>query len=209
MRILLIHNKYKQPGGENIVFESEGELLSSNGHLVEHLVFDNSTIQTFVDKFFSGLKVIYNPESARKLREKIEHFKPDIIHVHNFVPLVSPSIFSVAKKFNIPIILTLHNYRLICPSATLVHKGKIYERSVNSVFPIDAIIKGVYRNSKLQTAAVATMVAVHNQLGTWRNKVDFYIALSNFAKEKFKTSGLAIPEERLVVKPNFVQDFGV
>lgn len=208
MRILLVHNKYKQPGGENVVFESEGELLSSNGHLVEQLIFDNSTINTFLDKLLSGLKVIYNPVSARKLREKIQDFGPDIIHVHNFLPLVSPSIFFAAKKSGIPTILTLHNYRLICPSATLVFKGKIYERSIQSVFSIDAVLKGVYRNSKLQTAAVAFMVAFHNLIGTWRNKVDFYIALSQFAKEKFKTSALAIPEERLVVKPNFVPDFG-
>lgn len=208
MRILLIHNKYKQAGGENVVFETEGELLSRNGHSVEHLVFDNSCIQTFLDQCLSGLKTIYNPQSARKLKEKIIQFNPDIIHVHNFVPLVSPSVFFIAKKFNVPIILTLHNYRLICPSATLVYKGKIYERSVHSVFPLDAILKGVYRGSVLQTAAIVIMVAFHNMIGTWRSKVDFYIALSNFAKDKFRSSALAIPEERLVVKPNFVPDFG-
>ena len=209
MKILLVHNKYQQPGGENVVFESESQLLSQHGHFVERLVFDNSTIRTLVDKFLSGLKVIYNPESARKLRKKIENFNPDIIHVHNFVPLVSPSVFSVAKQFNKPTVLTLHNYRLICPSATLVYKGKIYERSIHSFFPIDAIMRGVYRNSRLQTAAIAIMVAWHNFIGTWRNKVDFYIALSNFAKEKFKTSALAIPDDKLVIKPNFVPDFGV
>ncbi|MBI1767592.1 MAG: glycosyltransferase family 4 protein [Bacteroidetes bacterium] len=209
MKILLIHNKYKQPGGEDNVFESEGELLSKHGHFVERLVFENSTIRTFVDEYLSGLKAIYNPQSAWEFRDKIMHFNPDIIHVHNFVPLVSPAIFFVAKEFNIPIILTLHNYRLICPSATLVYKGKIYEQSIHSLFPVDAIMKGVYRNSKLQTAAVAIMVALHNLIGTWKNKVDFYITLSNFAKEKFRTSALAIPEERLVVKPNFVPDFGI
>src|SRR6185436_19068649 len=102
MRILLVHNKYKQPGGENVVFESEGELLSSNGHFVERLVFDNSTIETFYDRLLSGIKSIYNPESSRKLKEKIQSFQPDIIHVHNFVPLVSPSVFYVAKRYHIP-----------------------------------------------------------------------------------------------------------
>jgi len=209
MKILLVHNLYKQPGGENVVFESEGELLSKYGHFVERLVFDNSTIRTFADRLLSGLKVIYNPQGARRLKEKIEHFNPDIIHVHNFIPLVSPSVFFIARKFNIPIILTLHNYRLICPSATLVYNGKIYERSIHKIFPLDAIIKGVYRNSILETAAIAIMVTFHNLIGTWRNKVDFFIALSNFAKEKFRTSALAIPEELLVVKPNFVPDFGL
>ena len=209
MRILLIHNKYKQAGGENVVFETEGELLSSHGHFVERLVFDNSTIRTFMDKILAGWKVIYNPATVRALGHKIAHFNPDIIHVHNFVPLVSPSVFFVAKQFNIPTILTLHNYRLICPSATLVYRGAIYERSIHSVFPLDAIMKGVYRNSRLQTAAMVIMVSLHNLMGTWRNKVDYYIALSKFAKDKFKTSALAIPEERLVVKPNYVPDFGM
>jgi glycosyltransferase involved in cell wall biosynthesis len=209
MKILLVHNKYQQPGGENVVFESEGELLSNHGHFVERMVFDNSTIKTFVDRSLAGLKLIYNPASARALRRKIEHFNPDIIHVHNFVPLISPSIFSVAKEFDVPIVLTLHNYRLICPSATLLYKGKIYERSIHSVFPFDAILKGVYRRSRLQTAAVALMVAWHNLIGTWKTKVDFYVVLSQFAKEKFKTSSLAIPEENLVIKPNFVPDFGM
>src|SRR6478736_9628172 len=136
MKILLVHNKYQQPGGENVVFESEGELLSNNGHFVERLIFDNADIKTIIDKFFSGLKTIHNPVSARMLREKIEHFNPDIIHVHNFVPLASPSIFSVAQEFDVPIILTLHNYRLICPSATLLYHGKIYEKSIHSVFPM-------------------------------------------------------------------------
>ena len=209
MKILLVHNKYQHPGGENVVFESEGELLAKHGHFVERLLFDNASIRTFMDKVKLSVNVIYNPSSAKKLSNKIESFAPDIVHVHNFLPLVSPSIFSVAKKYNIPTILTLHNYRLICPSATLVYKGKIYERSIRSVFPLDAIWKGVYRNSRLQTAAVAIMVAVHNIMGTWRNSIDLYIALSHFAKEKFRTSALAIPEERMVVKSNFVSDFGV
>src|SRR5882672_8526316 len=111
MKILLIHNKYKQePGGETFVFQAEGELLSRYGHFVERLVFDNGKIKTMLDKFFSALKIIYNPESARELRKKIESFNPDIIHVHNFVPLASPAIFYVAKRYGIPVILTLHNY---------------------------------------------------------------------------------------------------
>ena len=209
MKILLVHNQYKQPGGENVVFQTEGELLSRHGHFVERLVFDNAGIKTVLDKVLSGLKTIYNPESARELRKRIERFGPDVIHVHNFVPLISPSILFVAKKYSIPVILTLHNYRLICPSATLFYNDKIYEKSIHSLFPIDAILKGVYRNSRIQTAAVAFMVAIHTIIGTWRTKVDWYITLSGFAKEKFRKSILSIPEDRLIVKPNFVPDSGM
>jgi glycosyltransferase involved in cell wall biosynthesis len=207
MKVLVIHNKYKEAGGEDVVFQAEGALLSKNGHFVETLIFDNSKIKTVIDKFLCGLKVIYNPGSARALRRKIENFKPDIIHVHNFVPLASPSVFFVASKYNIPVILTLHNYRLICPSL-LFHKNKIYEKSIHTLFPIDAILKGVYRDSRLQTAAVVIMTALHAIIGTWRNKVDLYITLTQFARKKFETAAISIPASKLVVKPNFVVDYG-
>lgn len=208
MKILIIHNKYKLVGGEDSVFYTESELLSQRGHFVEHLVFDNGEIKSVFDKLLSGLKVIYNPETARVLRKKIEHLRPDVIHVHNFIPLISPSVFFVAHKYNIPVVHTLHNFRLVCPSATLFYKGKVYEKSISSVFPMDAVIKGVYRNSFFQTLAVAFMTAFHNLIGTWRNKVTTYIALSYFAKDKFVNSALSIPENKFQVKPNSVADCG-
>ena len=208
MKILLVHNKYKHAGGEDFVFQSESDLLRQHGHLIDHLVFNNALIKTVLDKVNSGLRLIYNPTSARVLAKRITEFEPDIIHIHNFVPLASPSILFVAKKFNIPVVLTLHNYRLLCPSATLFHCGKIYENNVRSVFPIDAILKGVYRNSRIQTMAVALMIAFHNIVGTWRKKVDLYIALTHFAKEKFLESSLSIPENKILVKANSVTDYG-
>ena len=208
MKILLIHNKYQQPGGEDAVFKSESDLLSRHGHTVEHMIYDNSIIKTLADKCLSGIRTIYNPVSARAIQKRIEQFSPNLIHVHNFVPLVSPSVLFVANKNNIPVVITLHNYRLICPSATLFHNNRVYEKSIHSIFPWDAVIKGVYRNSIIQTAAVALMTAWHNIIGTWRNKVDLYITLTQFAKEKFRNSTLAIPEEKLIVKPNFVVNMG-
>jgi glycosyltransferase involved in cell wall biosynthesis len=208
MKILLIHNKYKEVGGEDAVFHAEHQLLLKYGHVVEELIFDNSEIKTAVDKLLSGLKLIYNPAAARRVRKKIEEFNPDVIHVHNFVLIASPSVFYVARKFNLPVIVTLHNYRLICPSVTLFHKNKIYEKSMHAVLPLDAIIKGVYRNSRVQTAALAMMTALHSMIGTWRNKVDIYVALTQFARKKFEASAISIPAEKLLVKPNFVTDHG-
>jgi len=206
MRILLVHNKYKHAGGEDSVVRQESELLVSYGHSVEQLIYDNSVIKTPLEKLISGLKTIYSPASAKRIKARILAFQPDIIHVHNFLPLVSPAVFIVAKKFGIPTVLTLHNYRLICPSATLFYNGEIYEKSINTVFPWSAIWKGVYRNSKLQTAVVVLMIAVHHFLGTWKYSIGSYIALTHFAKEKFEHAALSIPEEKLFVKPNFVQD---
>lgn len=209
MRILLIHNKYKQAGGEDGVFNTESELLAGFGHQVEELLFDNSVIDGFFSKVLNGLKFLYNPTSAKIITNKIESFKPDVIHVHNFVPLVSPSVFWVASRYKIPVIFTLHNFRMVCPSATLFHKNFIYEKSLHSVFPIDAVLKGVYRDSVIETAILALGIAFHHAIGTWRNKVDFYIALTSFAKEKFVSARMPLPIEKILVKPNSVQDCGM
>ncbi|ELR71634.1 glycosyl transferase, group 1 [Fulvivirga imtechensis AK7] len=208
MNILLIHNYYQQAGGEDYVFETEGKLLSRHGHAVHYLTFDNDTIRTWKDKLAAALGVIYNRKSARRLEKEIRYFNPDIIHVHNFLPLASPAVFMVAKKYGIPVVLTLHNYRLLCPGATLFYRFSIYEKSIRRIFPIDAIWKGVYRNSKLQTAAVALMTAFHRLTGTWKNKIDRYIVLTNFARDKFGQSVLGIPQKKFVLKPNFVGDSG-
>jgi glycosyltransferase involved in cell wall biosynthesis len=208
MRILLLHNKYKYAGGEDKVFEAEGDLLSSHNHQVERLVFDNSLIQTGLDKMLSGIMGVYNFKSANAVDKKIREFKPDILHVHNFFPLASPSIFYVAKRHKVPVVMTLHNYRLICPSALLYHNDRIYEKSLHSIFPIDAVIKGVYRNSILQTAGLAVMTTIHNLIGTWRNKIDKFITLTAFAKSKFLESRVNASPDQFMLKPNYIDDPG-
>jgi glycosyltransferase involved in cell wall biosynthesis len=208
MKILQIHNTYKQKGGEDVVFNAEGRLLLEHGHDVKTLVFSNKNITTFYDKLMAGIRSLFSFKSARLLRESIASFKPDIIHVHNFFPLASPSIFYVAAKHKIPIVLTLHNYRLLCPSAYLFFDNKIYEKSLDKVFPLDAVLNGVYRSSKIQTFSVAIMTAIHNIIGTWKNKITKYIALTEFSKNLFVNSTLKIPAHKIVVKPNFVPDYG-
>jgi glycosyltransferase involved in cell wall biosynthesis len=172
-------------------------------------LFDNLQIKTAKDVFLSGIGSVYNVQSANRIDAMIRFFKPDVIHVHNFFPLVSPSVFFVAAKFGVPVIVTLHNYRLICPSYSLYHDGKIYEKSIHKVFPVDAVLKGVYRESKIQTASTVLMTGIHKLAGTWKNKVDTYIVLTEFAKNKFLDSSLEVPAEQLVVKPNFTDDLGV
>src|SRR5690606_21017073 len=209
MRILLIHNLYQQAGGEDTVFNEEAALLEKNGNVVEKLVFDNREIRTSIDKLLAGLFMIYNPKSAKRIRKKVQEFKPDVIHVHNFVPLASPAVFFVANEFHIPVVMTLHNFRMLCPSATLFYNNKIYERSIGRTFPMHAILHGVYRNSRFQTFGLVLMMAIHKWMNTWRKRVTRYIALTRFAVSKFEQGKLGIAPEQMVVKPNFVQDFGV
>ena len=208
MNILLVHNYYQYPGGEDLVFESEGRLLEENGHHVRFLKFRNTSIRGKIGKLRAAIFCLYNPKSKALLNDAIKQTWPDVIHIHNIFPLASPSILFLAKRYNIPVVITLHNYRMICPSATLYHDGKLYLKSIKKTFPIDAIIKKVYRNSVFQTAMCVTFYGIHKILGTWHKKVDRYITLTNFAHNLFQSSSLKVPESKFVVKSNFVFDPG-
>jgi glycosyltransferase involved in cell wall biosynthesis len=135
------------------------------------------------------------------LRDRIRSFRPDLIHVHNSFPLVSPSIYWEAAKANIPIVQTLHNYRLLCPQAMFLREERVCEDCLGKV-PWRGVLRRCYRNSTTQSAVVATMLGVHQAAGTFRNKVTRYIALNEFCRGKFIAGGL--PAERISVKPNFV-----
>ena len=209
MKVLILHNTYQQRGGEDTVFESELELLKKNDVEVDTLLYDNHEIKSAKDKLLTGLFSFYNPKGKAKLLNKINQFQPDIIHVHNFFPLASPSIFYAAKECKVPIVMTLHNYRLICPSAYLYFDGRIYEDNIHKNFPIAPILKGVYRDSKIQTASLVLMTGIHKVLKTWGKHIDRYITLTNFAKNKFLDSSLGAKPNQFVVKPNFVPDIGI
>jgi glycosyltransferase involved in cell wall biosynthesis len=208
MKILIIHNRYQFWGGEDVVFESELEILRKNGHIIDTLIFDNKNIKTFLDKLIVAVGTVYNIKSKKILKNRINAFKPDVIHVHNFYPIASPSIFFIAKKLKVPIVMTLHNYRLICPSTTLFYNNEIYEKNINHFFPYDAIVNRVYRDSIVETTILALTITVHKLIGTWNSKVTYYIALTEFARNKFLNSSLHVSAEKIVVKPNFVADNG-
>jgi glycosyltransferase involved in cell wall biosynthesis len=209
MRILIIHNYYKQAGGEDTVFHAEAALLEQHGHQVEKLSFSNKDVNTLTEKLEAALGVVYNPRSARIVEQKIRSFRPDVVHVHNFFPLVSPAVFYVARKLRVPVVMTLHNYRLVCPSALLYYKGRVQTENINKVFPLGAIRQKVYRDSAVQTASVVLTTGLHKLLGTWQHKVDRFIALTPGAADMFRNSSLRLRPEQLAVKPNFTEDLGI
>lgn len=204
MRILIAHNRYQQAGGEDTVVEAEGALLSQHGHDVDLLLVDNRDL---ADGILTQIKTAFNATYSRlgraKLREAIKTFRPDIVHVHNFFPQLSPSIYDACADEGIPVVQTLHNYRLICPGALLMRDGNICEQCITGS-PYQAVVYGCYRNSKLGSLAVAHMVATHRRLGTWSKKVSHFIACTEFFKSKFTQAGFS--EDRISVKPNFVLD---
>ncbi len=209
MKILLLHNRYKISGGEDSVFNSEVKMLRDNGNIVDYIVWDNSEIITFRQKVKTAFFSLYNPIARAVIERKIKEFNPDMIHIHNFFPQISPSVFFVADKFNTPVVMTLHNFRLICSNAILYTKGSICEKCVNKVFPFEGIKNRCYRNSYFQTFNVTLMTSFHKLIGTWREKTGRFIALTDFQKEMIVHSSLNLKLENLAVKPNFVSDPGV
>lgn len=203
MKILQVHNRYKITGGEWTVVNHEYELLKKE-HAVEQLIVDNNEeLDSFINKLKLVFSTHYNRSSRESVKKKLLEGNADIMHVHNFFPLLTPSIFDASVEAGIPSVLTLHNYRLLHPNGLLLHNGKIDERSIHGS-AYSCIWDGVYRNSILQTAVVAHMIEYHRKRKTWQEKVDGFICLSEFAKSKFIEAGF--PEHKMYVKPNFVED---
>lgn len=207
-KVIVLHNKYKIPGGEDSVVFNETTLLKQFGHEVEIVYFSNDDIAGLKQKITTGLNAIYSWSANQKISTVIENFKPDLIHVHNTFPKISPSVFYLANEKKIPIVQTIHNYRLVCPGALLLRDEKVCEECVSSKFAYKSIIKKCYRGNAAESAVVATVNFVHNALDTWQNKVSCFIVLSDFAKQKLKSSALQLNEKHFAVKPNFVEDKG-
>ncbi|RYE55471.1 MAG: glycosyltransferase family 1 protein [Sphingobacteriales bacterium] len=198
MTILFIHTYYKDRGGEDIVVEKEQELMQDAGCSVESLNFSNKTF-TFLKFLFAP----FNPISFYKVYKKIRLTKPDIVHLHNWSFAASPSVIWAVRINKIPLVHTLHNFRIICPSATLSYNQKVYTDSIQSYFPWKAIRRRVYKNSLFSTFWMTVCTRLHHLIGTWK-KVDCYIALTNQTKFIFENSYLVLPASRIIAKPNFV-----
>lgn len=200
MKILIVHNRYLQRGGEDVVAEAEVALLRRYGHHVETYIRDNEAICTM-----TGPKLVqqtmWSTRTVKDLNDYTGDFRPDIVHVHNTFPLVSPSLFWAAARQNTPIVQTLHNFRLLCPQAMFLRNNSPCEDCLGTL-PWRGIVHKCYHDSLMQSAVVAGMLSLHRSIGTYRDKVTRYIALNNFCKQKFIEGGL--PADRISVKPNFV-----
>jgi glycosyltransferase involved in cell wall biosynthesis len=202
MRILMLHNRYQFPSGEEVVVKAEQALLESNGHSVRLLEADNSTVEGTFRKAQAALNVVYSQTSKQWIKDTISEFQPDIVHVHNFFPLLSPSVYFACNEARIPVVQTLHNYRILCAIASFYRDGRICEDCLGKPFGWPSVIHQCYRGSRAGSAAVSAMASVHRWLGTWTERVNAYICLTEFARQKFIQGGL--PAKKLFVKPNFV-----
>lgn len=198
----MVHNFYKQSGGEDNVFFNEYNLLISKGHEVKKYSVSNESINesNFIGKAITGLNSVWSLKSYKHFCELLDKFRPDIVHFHNFFPLISPSAYKACKKYNIPVIQTIHNYRLLCPAGTFMRNGEVCELCLHGSLA-NAVRHRCYRDSIAQTLPVVAMIETNKLIGTWDKDVDKYICLSEFAKNKFVEGGFS--EEKIKVKPNF------
>jgi glycosyltransferase involved in cell wall biosynthesis len=203
MKVLIVHNFYQIPGGEDAVYANEMTLLKNNGHDVIIYTVDNASITTVFAKFCLLFNITFSYSQYSKVSEILKTELPDIVHVHNYFPLISPSVFYACKNLNIRVVHTLHNYRAVCPTSLLMYGGKINEQSISGNCWW-TVTKKVYRNSFIGSLALACMVELHKRLGTWQSKVDRFVALTEFSKHKYVEAGW--PAEKIVVKPNFIPD---
>jgi glycosyltransferase involved in cell wall biosynthesis len=204
--VLILHNAYQFPGGEERAVAADQKLLAENGHTSRLYQREYAEVakRGRLGRARLGVEVFWSRGAYRDVRREIRRWRPDVAHLHNVFPLISPSAYAACRAEGVPIVQTLHNYRLVCPAATLLRQGAPCELCVGRV-PWPAVRYECYRGSRAQSLAMASALASHSWIGTW-NRVDAYIALTDFAQRIFVRGGL--PAERIFVRPNAVERVG-
>ena len=202
--ILQVHNRYQIPGGEDTVAENERRLLEAQGHRVVRYFRDNKEMKDFslLRKLLLPVTTVFNPRTYREVRRLIRTEHIDIVHVHNTLNLISPSVYYAALAEGVPVVQTVHNFRLLCPGATFYRDGHICEDCLHGGLGC-AVKHSCYRGSRLQTLACVISTKIHRMTGIY-GKLN-YICLTEFNREKLLNLKQVRPE-RVYVKPNFVEN---
>lgn len=201
MRILSLHNRYVIRGGEDESREAEEKLLREMGHEVSTYEEDNKTIES-LHSLEVLKRTLWSQPSYEIVRKRLKHSPHDIVHIQNFFPLISPSAHYAAQSMGVPVVQTLRNYRLICPNGLFFRDGQVCEDCMGLSIPYPGVMHRCYRDNLTASAGVTAMVSMHRLLRTWQHQVTLFIALTDFAREKFIQGGF--PADKIVVKPNFV-----
>lgn len=202
MKVLTVHNYYQQAGGEDRVFLEEADLLEANGHEVVRYCLHNERVAT-MNTAALARDTLWSFPAYKDLKAIIHRERPRVAHFHNTFPLVSPAGYYAARAAGVPVVQTLHNYRLLCPNALFYRDGGPCEDCLGRVVTWPGVVHGCYRGSPAASAVVTAMLSAHRAARTWARTVDTYVALTGFARRKFVEGGL--PAEKIVVKPNFVR----
>lgn len=203
MKVLVIHNAYQSHGGEDVVAEREVNLLRSAGHDVSFHQVHNNTISGLTNKLKTFANAPHNKATADWVERLIAADRPDVLHVHNFFPLLSPSLHEAAARAGVAVVQTLHNYRTICAGAHLMRNGTPCQKCITGQRLWGAVHR-CYRQSLPGSFAVVAMQILADRQRTWHRHVHRFIALTDHGKTMFEQGGL--PAERIVVKPNFAPE---
>lgn len=199
MKILQAHNYYLHRGGEDIIAEQEAEILSKAGFEVDRIIFDNENLKSS--------NLIVNRHSYNLVKDRIRSFSPDIFHVHNLFYSATPQILKAAKEIGIPVVMTLHNYRLVCPNGLLLRNNKPCMNCVDKRFAVDAIKYKCFQNSVVHSSILSLSLYYYQLFKYWTKYVDKFIVLTPFAKKTILNSSIGIDHEKIIIKPNSVDDF--
>ena len=200
LRILVAHNFYQQPGGEDQCVAAEVAMLKAHGHSVIEYYLRNDEISGMASAGVAA-RALWNRPAYSELRNSFRKYRPQIAHFHNTFPLISPAAYYAARAEDVAVVQTLHNFRLVCVNALLFRDGAVCEDCLGKPIAWPGVVRGCYRASRPASAAIASMQTLHRVLGTWRNTVNMYIALSQSSRSKLVAGG--VPESKIAVKPNF------
>jgi glycosyltransferase involved in cell wall biosynthesis len=200
MNILVAHNFYKQPGGEDSCVAAEIAMLRAHGHDVSQYHLHNDSIDA-MRRLQVASRTIWSHTAFHELLDRFQAHQPQIVHFHNTFPLISPAAYYAARAEKVRVVQTLHNFRLCCPNGLFFRDGKVCEDCLGKSIAWPGVVHKCYHDSRSASAIIAAMQTVHRMLGTWRNAVDVYIALSESSRRKLIEGGL--PADKIAVKSNF------
>jgi glycosyltransferase involved in cell wall biosynthesis len=203
--VVVVHERYQQPGGEDVAVDADCALLEGHGHRVSLFERHNDEIKDMgpLGRVQLAAGTVWSGSSRRALGDRLDRFRPDVVHVHNTLPLLSPSIYRAASERGIPVVQTIHNYRLVCASGSLLREGRACDDCVGHRLSLPAVRYACFRSSRAQTAVVAAMQATHRTLRTWDRHVDLYLPVSEHVLRRLVEAG-AIPRDRAMVRRNHV-----
>lgn len=202
--VLQVHTRYRRAGGEDQVVEAERQLLEAAGISVVQVLFDNADLRdsrSLGGDLGLAAAAIWSRSAERQVRAAIATHRPDVVHVHNTFAAASPSVYAAAS--GVPVVQTLHNYRMVCPVATAFRDGQACTDCVGRFVPWPAVLHACVHGSRTQSAVAATTLAAHRALGTYRRRIGRYVALTSFQRQLMIDGGL--PAGRIGVIPNFLE----
>lgn len=204
MRVVVVHNRYRSaaPSGENRVADQEGAALEAHGHEVERFerLSDDIGTWSLLRRALVPVEVIWNGEPRRSLIQLLRRFRPDVVHIHNTFPLISPSVLYACRDAQVPVVATIHNYKLLCASGDLFREGVPCHDCIGRHLPAPAVLHRCYRASAVATLPVVASTVIHRH--AWRDLVSGYVFLSEAQRRLF--AELDLPAERTFVKGNLV-----